>query len=135
MRPIHVYLIDDDEGMLASTQFLLETIGIPLTVYSDPYAFLHAVKSLEPGCVLTDLRMPSMSGIELHSALVARGIEWPFVLMSGHAEPQAAEEALGRGVLAFLEKPFALPRLKNALQQASAILAGHRTRTEPQAGS
>ena len=129
-----VYLIDDDEGMLASTQFLFETLGIPFAVYSDPYSFLHAVNSLEPGCVLTDWRMPSMTGLELHSALVERGVNWPFVLMSGHAASEAAEQALQRGILDFLEKPFALPRLMNALERAAAILAA-QTGSAPSASA
>jgi FixJ family two-component response regulator len=118
-----VYLIDDDEGMRASAQFLFETLGIPFATYSDPNAFLHVVNSLEPGCVLTDWRMPSMSGLELHSALTERGIEWPFVLMSGHAASEAANEALQRGILDFLEKPFQLARLMDALARAGEMLA------------
>jgi FixJ family two-component response regulator len=121
--PTRVYLIDDDEGMRASAQFLFETLGIPFATYSDPYAFLHAVKSLEPGCILTDWRMPSMSGLELHSALIERGIEWPFVLMSGHAASEAADQALQRGILDFLEKPFQLPRLMDVLARAGEMLA------------
>lgn len=129
MVPTRVYLIDDDEGMLASTQFLFEALGIPFAIYSDPYSFLHAVDSLEPGCVLTDWRMRSMSGLELHSALVERGIEWPLVLMSGHAASEAAEEARQRGIFDFLEKPFVMTRLMDALERAGAMLAGAPERT------
>lgn len=128
MVPARIYLIDDDEGMLASTEFLFETLGIQFSTYSDPYAFLGAIKSLEPGCVLTDWRMPSMTGLELHSALVERGIEWPFVLMSGHGASEAVEEALRGGILDFLEKPFALNRLMNTLERAGSILAAEPRR-------
>ena len=70
MAQVPVYLIDDDEATLASTEFLLNALGVPAQSFSDPYLFLHAVGSLAPGCILTDLRMPAMSGLELHAALV-----------------------------------------------------------------
>jgi FixJ family two-component response regulator len=117
-----VYLIDDDDAMLASTQFLLDSVGIPATSFSDPFAFLHAVGSLPPGCVLTDLRMPSMSGLELHGALATKGIGWPLVLMSGHSEFVPSETGLGNGVVAMVEKPFTLDKLMSALDRAFDFL-------------
>jgi FixJ family two-component response regulator len=75
--------------------------------------------------------MPSMSGLELHSALIERGIEWPFVLMSGHAASEAADHALQRGVLDFIEKPFQLPRLMDVLARAGEMLAEEPRRARP----
>jgi len=93
-----VYLIDDDEAALASTEFLLTALGIQARSFSDPYAFLHAVSSLTPGCILTDLRMPAMSGLELHASLVKKGIGWPVILMSGHSAIETNLGALAGGM-------------------------------------
>lgn len=119
---IPVYVIDDDEGMLESTQFLLQALGIPSNGYSDPLAFLRAVSTLDPGCILTDLHMPSMSGIELRAALTARAIDWPFILMSGNAD--AEDRRLATGILDLIEKPFTRGRLVEVLERAFAAL-GH----------
>jgi len=119
---IPVYVIDDDEGMLESTQFLLQALGIQSNVYSDPLAFLRAVGTLDPGCILTDLHMPSISGIELRAALTARGIDWPFILMSGNADVE--DRRPGAGILDLIEKPFTRGRLLAVLERAFAAL-GH----------
>lgn len=119
---VPVYLIDDDEAALASTQFLLEALGIAATSFSDPYAFLHSVDSLKPGCILTDLRMPAMSGLELHAALIKKGVRWPVVLMSGHAALESNRDALDRGVFAMLEKPFTRTALMSVLGRACSSL-------------
>ncbi|HEX3422578.1 MAG TPA: response regulator [Sphingomicrobium sp.] len=113
-----VYLIDDDEATLASTQFLLGALGIAAVSFSDPFAFLQEVASLEPGCVLTDLRMPAMSGFELHAALRKKNIRWPVVLMSGHSALDSSSDALERGIFATLEKPFTRQRLVKVLDRA-----------------
>lgn len=118
-----VYLIDDDDAMLASTAFLLETLGLQVKSFRDPFAFLHAVRELEPGCLLTDLLMPSMSGLELHATLKKRGIDWPVVLMSGHSSLNAK----GRGISAMLEKPFSADQLMTALDGAFTELEARQT--------
>jgi FixJ family two-component response regulator len=120
MAATPVYLVDDDRAILDSTQFLLDSVGIPSTCFADPYAFLHAAPSLPPGCVLTDVRMPSMGGLELHGALARRGIGWPFVLMTGHSD--IVSEAAADGVVAVIEKPFTLEKLLTVLKGAFAML-------------
>lgn len=117
-----VYLIDDDEAALASTEFLLGAFGIHARSFSDPYAFLHAVSSLTPGCILTDLRMPAMSGLELHAALVKKAISWPVVLMSGHSAIETNMVALDRGIFGMLEKPFTRDALVEMIERADAAL-------------
>lgn len=125
-----VYLIDDDEAALASTEFLLTALGIPSRSFSDPYAFLHEVRSLEPGCILTDLRMPAMSGLELHAALIKKGLDWPVVLMSGHSAIEANMDALDCGVFGMLEKPFTRDALVDVLDRASTLLPAERADIE-----
>jgi FixJ family two-component response regulator len=122
MAPLPVYLIDDDEAALASTEFLLTALGIPARPFSDPYAFLHAIGSLAPGCVLTDLRMPAMSGIELHQALAKKGVRWPVVLMSGHSAIESSAQPLDGDIFGMLEKPFTRDRLVAVLERAFASL-------------
>lgn len=122
--PQPVYLIDDDQAMRESTQFLLNSVGIRSTAFADPIEFLHALRRLEPGCVLTDVRMPTMSGVELHSALVKRGVDWPVILMSGHSDAVESSEMLRNGVLDFIQKPFTLDRITEALDRAFSILCG-----------
>lgn len=113
-----VYVVDDDESILESIQFLLESFGIPSKLYSTPFAFLQEMSSLEPGCVLTDLRMPSMSGLELHSAVRAKEVSWPIILMSAHLEREGSASALSSDFVGLVEKPFKAARLLDALQQA-----------------
>jgi two-component system response regulator FixJ len=113
-----VYLIDDDEAALASTQFLLGALGIRAISYPDPFAFLRELASLEPGCILTDLRMPRMSGLELHAALKKKGVRWPVILMSGHSALESSSDSLDRGIFATLEKPFTRDGLMKVLDRA-----------------
>jgi FixJ family two-component response regulator len=131
MVQIPVYLIDDDEATLASTEFLLSALGVPAHSYSDPYLFLHSVSSLAPGCILTDLRMPEMSGLELHAALVNRGVAWPVILMSGHSALESKRDAIHPGIVATLEKPFTRARLMRVLGEASRALTGARSDVDP----
>lgn len=121
-----VYLVDDDEAALESTNFLLTALGIRATSFSDPYAFLHAVGSLAPGCILTDLRMPAMSGIEIHAALIKKGIRWPVVLMSGHSAIGTNIDTHNHGIFGMLEKPFTREALIEVLDRACAVLASER---------
>ena len=117
-----VYVVDDDQSVLESVQFLLESFGISSRVYSTPYAFLQEVSSLEPGCLLTDLRMPSMSGIELHGAVRAKEVAWPIILMSAHLEREGGAGALGKDFVGLVEKPFTAERLMSTLELAFAQL-------------
>lgn len=117
-----VYVIDDDESVLESVQFLLESFGIPSKLYSTPYAFLQELGTLDPGCLLTDLRMPSMSGLELHSAVRAKNIPWPVILMSAHLERDGGAGTLNQDFVGLVEKPFTAERLLDVIEQGFAQL-------------
>lgn len=117
MAQTPVYLIDDDEAALASTQFLLGALGIPAISYADPFAFLQELASLEPGSILTDLRMPAMSGLELHAAL--KGVGWPVILMSGHSALESSSDSFDRGIFGTLEKSFTRELLTKVLDRLS----------------
>ena len=117
-----VYIIDDDVGMLESMHFLLESCGVPSRQFKDPYAFLVALASLQPGCVLTDLRMPTMSGLELNSALSERQVDWPVILMSAHLDEETSANARGCGIFEVIEKPFTASKLSGVLDRAFSRL-------------
>ena len=119
-----MYVIDDDGSVLESMQFLLDSCGIPSKQFTDPYEFLQLANSLPPGCVLTDLRMPTMSGLELHRSLNARSIGWPLVIMSAHLDGDASAHARNSGVFDVIEKPFTAVALTAVLERAFAQLNG-----------
>jgi two-component system response regulator FixJ len=104
--PVEVHIVDDDDAMRDSLAFLLKTAGFaPATHVSAP-AFLAALPTARPGCVVTDIRMPGMSGIELLGELARRGVRFPVIVITGHGDVPIAVEAMKRGAADFIEKPF-----------------------------
>jgi two-component system response regulator FixJ len=101
-----VHVVDDDAAMRDSLAFLLEEADLHARIYDSPTALLAACASLEPGCVLTDVRMPEMTGLELVRRLRAEGVTHPVIVMTGHADVPLAIEAMRLGVSDFIEKPF-----------------------------
>ncbi|MGH6908695.1 MAG: response regulator FixJ [Phenylobacterium sp.] len=101
-----VHVVDDDPAMRDSLAFLLEAAELPARIYDSPTALLAALPTLEAGCILTDVRMPEMSGLELVRRLRAEGIRHPVIVMTGHADLPLAIEAMRLGVSDFIEKPF-----------------------------
>ena len=119
-----VYVIDDDPGVLKSTEFLLHSLGFKCDCFPTALAFLAAVESLAPGCVLTDLRMPDINGIELLRALTARSISWPAILMTSENGPGAADRAAKAGFYAYLRKPFTADELCATLDRCLTMFDG-----------
>ena len=113
--PHIVYAIDDDPELLASVDFLLQTMGIACRSYRSAEEFLCDVGTLEPGCVLTDFRMPGLSGLDLQCALLKRRCDWPVIFMTGIGEIAIVVLAIKRGAVEFMEKPFGDERLLAAL--------------------
>ena len=101
-----VHVIDDDEAVRQSLAFLLGTAGIEVRTYESAVAFLKAAPAAEVGCVVTDVRMPEVSGIELLRRLKELGLEVPVILITGHGDVPLAVEAMKIGAADFLEKPF-----------------------------
>ena len=110
-----VYVVDDDPDMLRSAAFLLQSMGYRFECFPDGADFLAALPSLQPGCVLTDLRMPRVDGFELRAKLAEQSIGWPVILMTSDCGPGIAEEAQSRGFAAFLAKPFSADQVAAAL--------------------
>jgi two-component system, LuxR family, response regulator FixJ len=113
-----VYVIDDDEAMRDSLNFLLDTANFKVTLFETALAFLDALPSLEFGCVVSDVRMPGLDGIELLKRMKAGHSTFPIVIMTGHGDVPLAVEAMKLGAVDFLEKPFEDDRLVAMIETA-----------------
>lgn len=101
-----VFIVDDDEAMRDSIHWLLESVNIPDSMYSSANDFLAAVTPGHEGCVLLDVRMPGMSGMELLEKLKSLGISLPVIILTGHGDVPMAVRALKNGAFDFIQKPF-----------------------------
>ena len=101
-----VHVIDDDDAVRSSLEFLLRTANLNVRTYDSATTFLANFKTSEPGCIVTDVRMPEMSGLELVKRLKERGVALPVVVITGHGDVPLAVEAMRAGVIDFIEKPF-----------------------------
>jgi two-component system, LuxR family, response regulator FixJ len=113
-----VHVIDDDDAMRESLEFLLGVRGFEVRLYESALAFLEAAAEAPGDCILSDIGMPGMSGMELVRALADRGSTTPVVLMTGQGDVPIAVEAMKAGVVDFIEKPFLDDVLLAALQAA-----------------
>lgn len=115
-----VHVIDDDDGVRGSLAFLLECSGIATRTYESAVHFLRAVPDMVHGCIITDVRMPEMSGMELLNKLKAMGVPDPVIVITGHADVPMAIQALHAGVSDFIEKPFSDEAILLAVRAALA---------------
>ena len=113
-----VHVIDDDEAVRASLSFLLEAAGLACRTWDSAFAFLGSDGCGSGDCIVTDVRMPGMTGLQLVSELSARGMTTPVIMITGHGDVAMAVEALKRGVTDFLEKPFDDEALVAAIRDA-----------------
>ncbi|MBX9645768.1 MAG: response regulator transcription factor FixJ [Xanthobacteraceae bacterium] len=115
-----VYVIDDDPAMRDSLDFLLGAAGFSVRLFDSAQRFLDELTSLEAGCVLTDVRMPGIDGMELLRQLNSGARKLPVIVMTGHGDVPLAVEAMKLGALDFLEKPFEDDRLIGMIETALA---------------
>jgi len=102
-----VAVVDDDENVLRATQALLRSRGFTPLAYSRAEAFLHSSDGRQARCVILDLQLPGLSGVQLHAHLRAQGVEIPAILVTGgHARGEELRRSLPEGVLVVLDKPF-----------------------------
>ena len=115
-----VYVIDDDAAMRDSLDFLLDSAGFSVRLFDSAQVFLNELPKLEAGCVVTDIRMPGMDGMELLRQLnsVTGARKLPVIVMTGHGDVPLAVEAMKLGALDFLEKPFEDDRLIGMIETA-----------------
>jgi len=116
--PNIVYVIDDDDAVRDSLEFLLRSAHIEVRSYESAAAFLKDHRSAELGCIITDVRMPEISGVELLRKLKEQGAALPVIVMTGHGDVQLAVEAMKAGAVEFLEKPFDDDVMLGAVQNA-----------------
>jgi FixJ family two-component response regulator len=114
-----VYIIDDDRMARDSLKWLIESAGLPVQVFENGLAFLDQIDVAMLGCVLLDVRMPDINGMELHTRLQQRGITLPVILVTGHADVAMAVRAMKAGAYDLIEKPYndalMLERVQNAI--------------------
>jgi two-component system, LuxR family, response regulator FixJ len=113
-----VYVIDDDDAMRDSLNFLLESAGFDVTLFDSALNFLDVFPKLEFGCVVSDVRMPGLDGIELLKRMKTRHSAFPIIIMTGHGDVPLAVEAMKLGAVDFLEKPFEDDRLITMIEMA-----------------
>jgi len=113
-----VHVIDDDDAMRDSLGFLLESAGFETHTYESAALFLERAPGLAGGCIVTDVRMPGMNGLELTRHLKASGVALPIVMITGHGDVPLAVESMKAGVVDFLEKPFNDEALLQAIRSA-----------------
>jgi RNA polymerase sigma factor (sigma-70 family) len=102
-----VHVVDDDAGLRRSLRFLLDSVGWKVQLHASAEEFLAvAVPPTQPCCLLLDIRMPAMSGLELQQVLRERGLSFPILFMTGHADVSMAVQAMKSGAADFIEKPF-----------------------------
>lgn len=119
-----VYVIDDDEAARHSLEFLLDCADIRVRSFASADAFLTASPPLSGACVVTDVRMPGRSGIELVEEMKRRGANAPVIVITGHADVPLAIQAMHAGVADFIEKPFDDDMMLAAIRKALADQAG-----------
>jgi len=113
-----VHIVDDDAAVRQSLAFLLSSAGLAVRLYDSATAFLAGLASVKGGCLITDMRMPDMTGLELLHALKARACGLPAIVITGHGDVALAVEAMKAGAVDFIEKPFDEEAILHAVQAA-----------------
>lgn len=123
MADFPIYLVDDDDSVRRSVGFMLRTSGYTVHPFENGVEFLRATAKLEPGCILLDIRMPGMDGLEVQQEITARGIAYPVIIMTGHGDVELAVTAMKAGAVDFIEKPFEKALLVAAIEEGRNRLA------------
>ncbi len=115
-----VFVVDDDPDVRQALRRLIASVGLRVEVYESAADFLDGYQQGPPGCILLDIRMPGMSGLDMQKELAAREIKLPVIFLTGHGDVQMAVHAMKAGALDFIEKPFNNQFLIDRVQQALA---------------
>ena len=113
-----VFLVDDEPDVRAALSMLIRSIGLTPECYESPQAYLDTYDPERPGCLILDMRMPGMSGLQLQEKLLQKGLHPPIIMISGHGEIPNAVQAVQRGAVDFLQKPVSDQLLLDRVQQA-----------------
>src|ERR1700679_3336336 len=101
-----VHVVDDDEAVREGVSILLEASGYEVSPHESGVAFLSVLDNLSPGCVLLDIHMPEISGLEVQAALRERSVDWPVIVLTGQGDIGIAVGAMKHGAFEFIEKPY-----------------------------
>jgi FixJ family two-component response regulator len=121
-----IAVVDDDESVRRATRRLLRTAGFEAETYASGTEFLEAIKHSRPSCVIVDLHMPGMSGLEVQSRLAVSGFEIPVLFITAYDDPGARDRALQAGAVNYLRKPFTEEALLQAIESAISGTSGDR---------
>lgn len=113
-----VHLVDDEDSIRRSAGFMLRTSGYEVKTYVSGVEFLKEIKNAAPGCILLDVRMPEMDGLEVQAELNNRGVTMPVIVLTGHGDITTAVAAMKAGAIDFIEKPFEKSVLIEAIETA-----------------
>jgi two-component system response regulator FixJ len=120
-----VFIVDDDRGVLDSLKFLMRSVGLYAETYQSAQEFLGAFDLERPGCLVLDVRMPEMGGLELQERLVAMGSSLPVIFITAHGDVPMAVQAVKAGAVDFVQKPFRdqelIDKIQSALQQDAQL--------------
>jgi two-component system, LuxR family, response regulator FixJ len=118
-----IHIVDDEDSMRRSVSFMLKTSGYQTETWSSGQAFLKEVRHAEHGCILLDVRMPEIDGLEVQRTLAERGVTMPVVIMTGHGDISIAIRAMKAGAVDFLEKPFEKAAMIAAIEESFQRIA------------
>ena len=125
-----VYVVDDDKLARESLEWLIDTVGLPVKVYETGQKFLDEYKKGQAGCLVLDVRMPDINGMDLHAKLKQDGCTLPVIIMTGHADVAMAVRAMKAGVYDFIEKPYNDSLMLERIQSAIAFDLDNRKEQE-----
>lgn len=127
-----VYIVEDDDAVRDSLQLLLESVGMPVATFPRADAFLEAYHPDMAGCIVLDIRMPGINGMELQRKLNTQHSTLPIIFVTGHGDVPMAVEAMQQGAVDFIQKPYREQELLDKIQQAMEMDAEHRQQLQEQ---
>lgn len=128
-----VFVVDDDRAVRESLRWLIQSVDLAVETFSRAQAFLDSYDPSRPGCLVLDVRMPGLSGLELQAKLAARNITLPVIIITGHADVPMAIRGMKQGAVDFIEKPFSDEVLLDRIRHSIELDSRNRLRREEQA--
>ncbi|MES1943615.1 response regulator [Salinisphaera sp. PC39] len=113
-----VYVVDDDDAVRDSLRLLFKSVDMPVRIFADAESFLAGLDRGRPGCLVCDVRMPGTGGLELQARMEADGLTTPIIFITGHGDVPMAVDAMRKGAVDFLQKPFDDDDLLDRVRQA-----------------
>jgi two-component system response regulator FixJ len=116
--PRTVHIVDDDDAVRDGAEILLDSAGYDVITHTSGSAFLAVLEGQPPGCVLLDMHMPGLTGLQVQAELTARGVDWPVIILTGQGDVGIAVQAMKNGAFEFIEKPYKNDGLIETLDDA-----------------